>query len=88
MILRQLRADVFERDGGCVWPGCDYETSGTNPLQLAHLTHRGMGGSKTRNTPENCVTLCAIHHDILDGRQGIGKSRYELVSMLRAVVNF
>ena len=87
MSLRALRDNVLERDGQCVWPGCDYEITGTNPLQLAHLVHRGMGGSQSRNTEDNCVTLCRIHHDILDGRQGIGKSRYELVTMLRSVCN-
>ena len=71
MSLHQLKADVLERDGGCVWPGCDYEITGTNPLQLAHLTHRGMGGSKHRNTEDNCVTLCRKDHDVFDGRMGL-----------------
>jgi len=77
----------MERDGGCVWPGCDREITSMNPLQLAHLKHRGMGGSKTRNTEENCVILCADHHDCLDGRTGLGTLRYELNEMLRYVVH-
>lgn len=77
--LSVLRADVLERDGGCVWPGCDT----TDPLQLAHLTHRGMGGSKTRNTEANTVILCRLHHDCLDGRTGLGILRFELNRMLQ-----
>ena len=80
-----LRSEVFARDGGCVWPGCDLDITGLNPLQLAHLQHRGMGGSKTRNTPENCVTLCRQHHDMLDGRTALGTTRWELNQMLRHV---
>lgn len=80
--LSDLRAEVLERDGGCIWPGCEHHTE---PLQLAHLTHRGMGGSKSRNTPDNCVTLCRIHHDCLDGRTGLGTLRYELNQMLTTI---
>lgn len=79
MSLSQLRADVLERDGGCVWPGCN---SGL-PLQLAHLTHRGMGGAPERNTMSNCVALCTRHHDCLDGRTGLGTLRFELNEMLK-----
>lgn len=82
MTLSELRQEVFARDLGCRWPGCDYDL----PLQLAHLTHRGMGGSKTRNTPDNCVMLCELHHSCLDGRTGVGKLRWELNTMLRTVV--
>lgn len=80
--LAALHAEVFHRDQGCVWPGCTYE----EPLQLAHLTHRGMGGSKDRNTAANTVCLCTIHHDCLDGRTGLGILRRELNDMLRSVV--
>lgn len=83
--LTLLREEVFARDGGCVWPGCTYKVSGVNPLQLAHLEHRGMGGSKSRNTAANCVMLCRWHHDCLDGRTGLGTLRFELNEMLRAV---
>lgn len=85
--LAVLRATVFMRDGGCMWPGCDRRLTdelGVNPIQLAHLTHRGMGGSRERNTPENCVALCLLHHDCLDGRTGLGVLRYELNVMLKA----
>jgi hypothetical protein len=85
--LRELRMFVFERDGGCVWPGCVLEVSGVNPLQLAHLEHRGMGGSKTRDTAENTVTLCKAHHDCLDGRTSLGTLRYELNLMLKHVTH-
>jgi hypothetical protein len=81
MTLSALRADVLARDGKCVWPSCTY----TEPLQLAHLTHRGMGGGESRNTEDNVVMLCRIHHDCLDGRTGLGTLRYELNEMLRRV---
>lgn len=83
----ELRAQVFERDGyRCKWPGCDIEVSPINPLECAHLNHRGMGGYQGANTEDNAVALCKFHHDILDGRQGQGKLRYELCGMLKTVV--
>lgn len=84
--LSALREEVFARDGGCVWPGCDQYILPNNPLQLAHLTHRGMGGSIERNNPGNMIALCAVHHDCLDGRTGLGILRLELNRMLRSVV--
>jgi len=49
--MSALRLEVFDRDGWhCVWPGCEEievaRGDGFVTLQLAHLTHRGMGGSK------------------------------------------
>lgn len=32
--------------------------------------HRGMGGKKSVNRPENLITLCGKHHDQLDARSG------------------
>lgn len=89
--LSALREEVFTRDEyRCRWPGCsvtrDYWGNPPAGLQLAHLTHRGMGGSKVANTSENCVTLCSVHHDCLDGRTGLGTLRLELNQMLRSVV--
>jgi hypothetical protein len=86
MTPSEQRAAVEARDGHCVWPGCDFEISRINPLECAHLKHRGMGGSKHRNEPENAVLLCKAHHDILDGRQGMAKTSVELSRMLAIVV--
>ncbi len=81
--MAALRSEVYERaQGRCEWPGCVNPTG----TQLAHLTHRGMGGSKVANTPSNAVLLCARHHDCLDGRTGLGTLRWELNEMLRYVV--
>jgi hypothetical protein len=80
----ELREKVLARDRHCVWPGCVFEVSGVNPLECAHLTHRGMGGAEDRNNLANAVALCKMHHDVLDGRQGLAKTRAELVAMLRA----
>jgi hypothetical protein len=79
--LRDLRDAALFRDKGCVWPGCNRD----EPLEMAHLSHRGMGGRASANTLENVVTLCRSHHDCLDGRTGLGTLRYELNEMLRAV---
>ncbi len=77
-----LRADLIDLVGlGCEWPGC------TDPgEQMAHLTHRGMGGSKHRNTLANVVWLCARHHDVLDGRTALGTLRWELNELMRHAV--
>lgn len=85
MTPSELRAYVLARDKRCVWPGCLWRITEINPLQCAHLDHRGMGGAPDRNTPDNAVTLCRIHHDVFDGRQGQGKARAEIAVMLRAV---
>lgn len=83
MTPSELREIVLDRDGGCVWPGCDRN----EPLEMAHLTHRGMGGSKHRNTEDNAVILCQTHHSCLDGRTGLGILRTELNELLRHVAN-
>lgn len=86
--LVDLRNQVFLRDGyTCKWPGCTYELTPTNPLQLAHLKHRGMGGRTSVNTETDTLTLCRLHHDIFDGRSGVAKLRYELETMLRAQID-
>ncbi len=73
-----LRALALERDRGCRWPECPVRDPGR--LELAHLEHRGMGGSDEANTPGNTVMLCsgagtADHHGILDGRTVAGRRR-------------
>ncbi len=86
MSLSELRAEALERDRGCRWPGCTYDIDDfQNRLEMAHLTHRGMGGSEEANTLDNVVSLCRRHHDCLDGRTGLGTLRYELNQMLKHV---
>lgn len=86
--LSELRSQALERDQTCRWPACDHKTEPfVNPLEMAHLTHRGMGGSTDVNTLSEVVILCKAHHDILDGRQGMSKLRSELVRMLRHANN-
>lgn len=82
MTPSELREVVFERDHyRCRWPGC------ADPAEvLAHLTHRGMGGSNARNTPDNAFAACARHHDVLDGRTALGTLRWELNEMMRHVI--
>ena len=80
--LESLRAQVWERDRGtCIWPGCDDPAT-----ELAHLAHRGMGGSRKANDPSNACAMCARHHDLLDGRTSLGTLRWELAEMLRYLI--
>lgn len=84
--LADLREACFIRDElSCRWPGCDMEiTYAVNPLEMAHIQHRGIGGSVARNELANVISLCRQHHDCLDGRTGLGILRQELNRMLKA----
>lgn len=84
--LAELRAQALERDGGCKWPGCDYQIDLANNLQMAHIKHRGMGGRTSVNRLDEVVILCALHHRLFDGETGLVKLRYELETMLRAQI--
>lgn len=86
MTPAEMRAEVFARDGyRCQFPNCTLLLTEVNPLQLAHLKHRGMGGAPDRNSIDNGLALCRWHHDWLDGRMGSG-ARLERETILRAVV--
>lgn len=85
--LAALRLQAFDRDQGCRWPSCDRAVDYANPLEMAHLHHRGMGGSVEVNTLDEVVMLCRIHHNCLDGRTGLGILRRELNEMLKYVVH-
>ena len=64
----ELRAQVFERDNNtCIWPQCYAPAA-----ELAHLTSRGMGGSRYRDTMENTAALCWSHSRMSDGEYGDG----------------
>lgn len=39
--------------GVCGWPAVD----------IHHIESRGMGGSKTRDNPENLIALCRLCHE-------------------------
>ena len=79
VLIREMAKTRSE--GRCEWPGCvDWGE------QLAHLTHRGMGGSPKANRLDNVAWLCVRHHDCLDGRTGLGTLRWELGVMLRKIV--
>lgn len=78
--MQDLRASVLARDVSCRWPGCSHHDE---PLEMAHLQHRGMGGSKAANSMSNTLMLCKTHHDCLDGRTGLGTLRFELNEMLK-----
>lgn len=78
--LHQLRAELVEVAGGrCEWPYC--KDAGQ---EMAHLHHRGMGGSPSANTLPNVALLCRRHHDLLDGRTALGTLRVELNQTLAA----
>jgi len=79
MDVKALREQALERDGSCVWPGCVHPQ---HDLQLAHLTHRGLGGSEEANRLDNVAMLCRYHHDVLDGRTRNGRRRAVLDLLL------
>ena len=78
--LAALREEVFARDGQCIWPNC---TDG--PLEMAHLHHRGMGGSTQHDNPHDCETLCRFHHSIYDGRIVGATARTEWAALFRSL---
>ncbi len=86
MTMAELSAHVRARDRICRWPYCSYPVTTINPLECAHLNHRGMGGSKNANRPDNAVLLCKHHHDILDGRTTQGR-RLEIAILLAAYIS-
>jgi hypothetical protein len=51
---------------------------------MAHVRHRGMGGSRVRNSLDNVAWLCVPHHDLLDGRVGVTSHRQLMNEMLTA----
>jgi hypothetical protein len=56
--LSELRSGVFTAaHHTCEWPRC-YEQA----QELAHITHRGMGGNETVNAAGNVLALCRLHH--------------------------
>jgi hypothetical protein len=72
-----LRAERIELDEGrCRWPGCEYELTSWNPLELAHLAGKGMGGRPSANTIDNTVMLCKHHHRTYDGDM-VGDRKFE-----------
>lgn len=79
--LREIHLDRYGHV--CRWPGCTLPINGFNPLQLAHLTAKGMGGGQSRNTLENTVMLCHSHHMIQEGESVRGRKR-EVTELLRA----
>jgi hypothetical protein len=88
MELAELREQAMLRDKGrCAWTGCGIR----DRLEMAHLHHRGMGGSDEANRLENVAMLCAgpgtpDHHGILDGRTVAGRRR-EVALLLGQVLD-
>lgn len=83
MELDALREQVKARaHGRCEWSGCT-----TWGEQLAHLHHRGLGGSEAANEPSNAIWACQQHHDLLDGRTHAGL-RVEIVALLRQILEY
>ena len=57
---------VAERSEGiCEWEGCNALAE-----QMAHLKHRGMGGTTDPlvHSVDNIRNFCKYHHDLYDGR--------------------
>ena len=76
----RLREELINLDGRtCAWPHCPAPGA-----EVAHLTHRGMGGTSdpTINEVGNLALLCTYHHNLLDGRTTMSR-RYEIGLLLR-----
>lgn len=83
MEIDELREQARRRNGDhCEWSHC-----GAYGEQLAHLHHRGMGGSELANRLNNVMWLCQMHHDLLDGRQHAGLRR-ELAYCLQQIIDY
>ena len=59
---------IYERVDGHVERIGDCLCRGAYPLEFAHIKHRGMGGSKERDTVENLLHLCTPSHALFDER--------------------
>jgi hypothetical protein len=61
--------EAKQRDGyTCRWPKCEYMPKKPR-IECAHLEHRGMGGNPSgdRTQRHKLITLCVVHHGMLDG---------------------
>jgi hypothetical protein len=70
---RAMRAAKTRDKHRCRVPRCEFARKDM-PIDACHLTHRGMGGNPSgdRTTRDQVVSLCRIHHGLLDrGVMGI-----------------
>jgi hypothetical protein len=77
MISHSLRKQVMERSGG-ICEGKYNRISGSEVLKesnctnkatvFAHIKHSGMGHSKSRDTLDNILHECWLHHEFMDER--------------------
>lgn len=66
--VAELREQALLRAGGrCEFPACSLPLGRNNPLEMAHLHGKQMGGSRYRDVIENVAMLCKHHHGWLDG---------------------
>lgn len=80
------RAELLERDGHqCMWPACTLPLGYDNPLEMAHIEGKKMGGrGDEAHDIDNLVILCRLHHRMLDGEQRL--TRRERIYLLRAAL--
>ena len=64
-VTPELRAQVLERDGGCVAPRLGAQASCDGPLTLDHVREQPMMGKRAPSDLDHLVTLCRWHH--IDG---------------------
>jgi len=87
-ILQESRLAVWDRaEGKCEWCGR------TAWLQLAHITHRKLGGrhgvmATAIHDSRNMVLLCRYHHDIFDNRMSAPELREKMCSALKTRVGW
>ena len=67
IIDREFMVELKQIIGRCEWPdGCRTRDS----LQTCHIRARGMGGGRRKDTEDNLVILCAVHHYKYDNQMG------------------
>lgn len=69
-IPEDVRVEVLRRDNySCQFQGCDFDAKNPPPgprrrLELHHVVEHANRGT---NNPDNLVTLCNVHHDVVHG---------------------
>ncbi len=77
-VRSELRQERLTYDGfKCRWPAPLHE----GPLQMAHLVQSSQGGP---DTIENTVSLCEMHHMVLDNHATVHGRRTAVLQLLSA----
>ncbi len=77
-VRSELRQERLAFDGySCRWPALLHE----GPLQMAHLVQSSQGGPDKLS---NVVSLCELHHGVLDNHATVHGRRTAVLQLLSA----